>query len=173
METLLELVVPDAPVGRVVDLYCGVGLFSVPLARQAGDVIGVETSPVAVRDAIANAKAAGAIRARFVRADAVHFAEGFNFHEDDYIIVDPPRGGLPAALRLALVASPVRRICYVSCDPAAFGRDASALGAGKFHLDRIDLLDLFPNTHHFETVGVFTRAPENAALDSSPREGRY
>ena len=131
--------------------------------------MGVETSPVAVRDAIANAEAAGVKRARFVGADAARFAEGFRFGRDDYVVVDPPRGGLPRALRKALAKSPIRRICYVSCDPPAFARDAAAFLANGFRIDRLHLLDFFPNTHHFETVAALSRP----ALDSAPHEGRY
>jgi len=169
LEKLVALVAPSATVARLVDLYCGVGLFSVLLARHARDVFGVETSPIAVGDAIANAEAAGVERVRFVAADAARFAESFRFDRDDYVVVDPPRGGLPRALRQALTKSPVRRICYVSCDAPAFARDAAAFLANGFRIDRLHLLDFFPNTHHFETVAAFSRP----ALDSAPHEGRY
>ena len=169
LEKLVTLVAPNATVAQLVDLYCGVGLFSIPLARHARDVVGVETSPVAVRDAIANAEAAGVKRARFVGADAARFAQGFRFGRDDYVVVDPPRGGLPHALRKALAKSPLRRICYVSCDPPAFARDAAAFLANGFRIDRLHLLDFFPNTHHFETVAALSRP----ALDSAPHQGRY
>ena len=169
LEKLVEVVSPEADVARLVDLYCGVGLCSIPLARHAREIVGVETSPVAVRDAVANAEAAGVDRARFVCADAARFAEGFRFGRDDYVVVDPPRGGLPRALRKALAKSSVRRICYVSCDPPAFARDAAAFLANGFRIDRLHLLDFFPNTHHFETVAALSRP----ALDSAPHEGRY
>jgi 23S rRNA (uracil1939-C5)-methyltransferase len=169
LEKLVEVVSPDEDVERLVDLYCGVGLFSIPLARHASDVVGVETSRVAVADAVANAKVAGVSGARFICADAARFAEGFPFRRDDYVIVDPPRGGLPRGLTKALAKSPVRRICYVSCDPPAFARDAAALVAKGFRLERVHLLDLFPNTHHFETVATLSRPP----LDSAPRVGSY
>ena len=167
LEKLVEAVAPEAEVERLVDLYCGVGLFSIPLARYARDIVGVETSPVAVSDAVANAEVAGVGGARFVCADAARFAESFRFRRDDYVIVDPPRGGLPRALTKALTKSPVRRICYVSCDPPAFARDAAAFLAQGFRLERVDLLDLFPNTHHFETVATLFRP----SLDSAPHVG--
>lgn len=169
LEKLVEVVSPEADVERLVDLYCGVGLFSIPLASHARDIVGVETSRVAVSDAVANAKVAGVGGARFVCADAARFAEGFRFRRDDYVIVDPPRGGLPRGLTKTLAQSPVRRICYVSCDPPAFARDAAAFLAKGFRLERVDLLDLFPNTHHFETVATLFRP----ALDSAPHVGSY
>ncbi|GMR22303.1 MAG: 23S rRNA (uracil(1939)-C(5))-methyltransferase RlmD [Acidobacteriota bacterium] len=167
LDKLVEVVSPEAYVERLVDLYCGVGLFSIPLARHARDIVGVETSPIAVGDAVANAEVAGVGRARFVCADAARFAEAFRFRRDDYVIVDPPRGGLPRALTKALAKSPVRRICYVSCDPPALARDAAAFLANGFRLARVDLLDFFPNTHHFETVATLSRP----ALDSTPPVG--
>lgn len=169
LEKLVEVVSPEEDVERLVDLYCGVGLFSIPLASRARDIVGVETSRVAVADAVANAKIAGVAGARFICADAARFAEGFRFRQGDYVIVDPPRGGLPRGLTKALAKSKVRRIGYVSCDPPAFARDAAALLAKGFRLERVSLLDLFPNTHHFETVAMLSRPP----LDSSPHVGSY
>lgn len=175
LDKLVELAAPDEPTTRLVDLYCGVGLLSLPYSPLVGDIVGVESSAVAVADATANAKAAGVKAALFVRADAARFAEGFRFSESDYVIVDPPRGGLPRELRATLAASPLRRLCYVACDPAAFGRDAAWFRDHGFRLDRLDLLDFFPNTHHFETVAAFSRdgvrSPGDAALDSDPHDG--
>jgi 23S rRNA (uracil1939-C5)-methyltransferase len=168
VDKLVASVSPSAPVSRVVDLYCGVGLFAIPLASTCPDVIGVEASPVAVRDAVYNAQVAGA-SARFVCEDAARFAAGFRFEAGDYVVVDPPRGGLPRPLRETLVGGPLREIGYVSCDPAAFGRDAAFLAQHGFRVRRLELFDLFPNTHHFETVASFTRT----ALDSAPRQGQY
>ncbi len=166
VERLVASVAPSAAVSRVVDLYCGVGLFAIPLSRRARTVVGVEASPIAVRDAVANAQAAG-VNVRFTCEDASRFAAGFGFERGDYVVVDPPRGGLPRELRETLSRAPLREICYVSCDPAAFARDAAFLCRNGFHLRRLELLDFFPNTHHFETVALLSRAP----LDPAPRDG--
>jgi 23S rRNA (uracil1939-C5)-methyltransferase len=166
LQKLVASVAPAAMVSRVVDLYCGVGLFAIPLSRKARRVVGVEASPIAVRDAIENAHSAG-VEARFTCGDASRFAAGFAFERGDYVIVDPPRGGLPRELRQTLSQAPILEICYVSCDPAAFARDATFLCRQGFRLRRLELLDFFPNTHHFETVASFSRA----ALDSAPRGG--
>lgn len=166
LEKLVGSVAPAGGVSRVVDLYCGVGLFAIPLSRTARRVIGVETSPIAVRDAIANARAAG-VNARFTCDDASRFAAGFRFERDDFVIVDPPRGGLPRELRETLSRAPILEIRYVSCDPASFARDATFLCRQGFHMRRLDLLDFFPNTHHFETVASFSRT----ALDPAPGDG--
>lgn len=166
LERLVAAVLPERAVSRVVDLYCGVGLFAIPLSREARRVVGVESSPIAVRDAVANASAAGA-DVRFSCEDVGRFASGFRFERDDYVVVDPPRGGLPRELRETLARAPLREICYVSCDPASFARDASLLCRSGYHIRRLELLDLFPNTHHFETVASFSRS----ALDPAPRDG--
>lgn len=169
VDELVASVMPAAPVSRAVDLYCGVGLLTIPLAQRARHVIGVESSSIAVRDAIANAGLAGVDTVRFIRSDATRFAEGFRFDEDDYVVVDPPRGGLSRRLRRALARTRVRELCYVSCDPAALGRDTAFFYQHGFELRRLELLDFFPNTHHFETVASLSRT----ALDSTPDEGRY
>jgi tRNA/tmRNA/rRNA uracil-C5-methylase (TrmA/RlmC/RlmD family) len=74
------------------------------------------------------------------------------------VILDPPRGGLSPTLIEAVGKSPVRSIRYVSCDPPALFRDAVRLQEHGLAVDSLALFDLFPNTHHFETVAVFSRA---------------
>lgn len=157
LEELVSAVVPEKHVSRFVDLYCGVGLFAVSVAGTAGEVLGVESSATAVRDAKANARRAGMGEARFVRADVARFARSFSFSDGDSVVLDPPRGGLPRALRDALTASPLRELCYVSCDAPALGRDAAHFQTNGFRLDTLTLFDLFPNTHHFETIARFSR----------------
>lgn len=169
LDELVASILPPDPVPRAVDLFCGVGLFTLPLAERAGTVVGVESSSVAVRDAIANAHAADVDDVRFVRSEASRFAEHFSFREGDYVVVDPPRGGLSRRLRETLVRAPIRDIGYVSCDPATLGRDTAFFRRHGFELRRLRLLDLFPNTHHFETVASLSRT----ALDRTPRERRY
>ena len=163
LDRLVQIVAPKSAVARWIDLYCGVGLFSLPFASAAGEVLGVESASRSLSDARANAKAAGHQNAgnvgnvRFIQQDAAAFAEAFSFNRDDIVVVDPPRGGLPRALCERLLASPVERLHYVSCDPPAFARDARLLVERGFEIDALELVDLFPNTHHFETVASFIR----------------
>ena len=166
LDRLVQIVAPKSAVARWIDLYCGVGLFSLPFASAAGEVLGVESASRSLSDARANAKAAGHQHVgnvgnignvRFIQQDAAAFAEAFSFNRDDIVVVDPPRGGLPRALCERLLASPVERLHYVSCDPPAFARDARLLVERGFEIDALELVDLFPNTHHFETVASFIR----------------
>lgn len=142
---------------RGLDLYSGVGLFALPLARRVSSVIGVESETLALRDARENATRAGLGNLRFVRGDAAVYAARAKLRPDDVVILDPPRGGPRPELLESLGRSPLRRIRYVSCDPASLFRDSTRLAAHGFGIDSATLVDLFPNTHHFETVAVFSR----------------
>jgi len=166
LQELVSSVVPHssgAPVSRGLDLFCGVGLFAIPLSRKIPSVIGVESHGLALKDARENAERAAGEGAewrgkvRFVRADASTYAARAKLAPDDLVILDPPRGGLSPALIEAVGKSPLRSIRYVSCDAPALFRDASRLAAHGFAFETLALFDLFPNTHHFETVAVFSR----------------
>lgn len=159
LEPLVDGVLPEREVSRSIDLYCGVGLFSLPLAECSSEVIGVESSRSSYEDAVRNQKHAGLEGLRFVHEDAARFAAEFPFEASDYVVVDPPRGGLPEALRRSLARSPVGTLRYVSCDPPALARDLSALCAEGFRITGLTLFDFFPNTHHFETVASLERTP--------------
>jgi 23S rRNA (uracil1939-C5)-methyltransferase len=166
LQELVSSVVPDssgAPVSRGLDLFCGVGLFAIPLSRRVPSVIGVESQGLALKDARENRERAAGEgaewrgRVRFVRGDASTYAARAKLAPDDLVILDPPRGGLSPALIEAVGKSPLRSIRYVSCDAPALFRDASRLAAHGFAFESLALFDLFPNTHHFETVAVFSR----------------
>jgi 23S rRNA (uracil1939-C5)-methyltransferase len=163
LQDLVSSVVPhaEAPASRGLDLFCGVGLFAIPLSRKLGGVIGVESQSLALKDARENAARAAAGgeggRIRFVRGDASNYAARAKLAPSDLVILDPPRGGLAPALIEAVGKSPVLSIRYVSCDPPALFRDAFRLSAHGLVLSSLALFDLFPNTHHFETVAVFSR----------------
>ena len=166
LEELVAAAVPGRRVERAVDLFAGVGLFALPLAATSNDVVAVESDGRAVADGIVNARSVPG-RIRYVRADAARFASSFAFAPSDYVVVDPPRGGLSKSLATTLAASSVTEICYVSCDPPALGRDAKIFEAAGFAIEGLELFDLFPNTHHFETVARFRRN----VLDPVPRPG--
>jgi 23S rRNA (uracil1939-C5)-methyltransferase len=141
--------------GLVVDLYCGVGLFTLPLAKLARRVLGVESSSSAIVDARANALGAGVDNVEFIECTAGEYSERSGFAGADVVVADPPRGGLAPAVVQALTEHPPKELRYVSCDAPALGRDAGQLARAGFTLERLVLLDLFPNTHHFETVAIF------------------
>lgn len=159
LEDLVREVVPaGGRLGKAVDLYCGVGLFTLPLAKFADRVVGVEAVPSAVKDARANARRAGVGNVQFVCTTAWEYVARENFASVELVVADPPRGGLERVVADALLDNPPQEIRYVSCDSASLGRDAARLVQGGFELQRLVLLDMFPNTHHFETVATFTRA---------------
>jgi tRNA/tmRNA/rRNA uracil-C5-methylase (TrmA/RlmC/RlmD family) len=155
-ELIEEVLTPEAvELEEVDDLYCGVGLFTLPLARKARFARGVESSAIAVVDAKANARRNGVENVDFVHANARDYVARESLEGAALVVVDPPRGGLERPVGDALVKHPSREIRYVSCDPAAWGRDAGRLSRGGFELQRVILIDMFPNTHHFETVTTF------------------
>jgi len=146
----------DAQSGdHVCDLYGGVGLFAVALARAvgaAGRVTAVESSPYAVRDARQNAEGLRQLKVRewSVSPRSVNDAVGAG----DVVVLDPPRGGLAKGVAGALVRRAPRRIVYVSCDGATLARDLRLLVAGGFTLANLQAFDLFPMTEHVELVAV-------------------
>ncbi len=147
-----------APGDRVLDLYCGIGNFSVPAATAGAEVLGVDLSGPAVRSARANAERLGAGHAEFLqgRADEVAGALAGRGETFDAAVLNPPRTGCRDTVNSLDTLSP-SRIVMVSCDPATFSRDASLLASRGYRLAALRALDLFPQTFHFETVGLFRR----------------
>jgi 23S rRNA (uracil1939-C5)-methyltransferase len=158
MAELLALTVLDRlgteRLGRVVDAYCGVGSFTVLLAERADEVIGIEESPAAVRDAEYNARDLPNVR--FVEGkteDVLPRLEG----PLDAVVLDPARVGCHPAVLEALLARRAPRVVYVSCDPATLARDLKALLAGGYVLEQVEPIDMFPQTYHIESVATLTR----------------
>ncbi|MFA9432359.1 class I SAM-dependent RNA methyltransferase [Egicoccus sp. AB-alg2] len=143
------------------DLYAGVGLLSLPLARAGAEVVAVEGHEPAAAWASRNATDAGLDLE--VAAEAVHrFLRAARRGEGpmdppDVVVLDPPRTGAGQDVVDDLVALAPATIVYVACDPAALARDAKALVAGGYRLTAARPLDLFPLTHHVETVVTFAR----------------
>ena len=147
---------------RVVDLFCGIGNFTLPLAANGAAVLGVEGADELVRRAASNARLNGlATRVRFETADLYGNESGRDMKAmlDGVrkVLLDPPRTGAGAVLA-PLGASKVERIAYVSCHPISFARDALALRNSGFALVSVRVFDMFPHTTHVETLGLFERA---------------
>lgn len=159
LETLVEETVGNDGdrLRRVADLYCGVGFFTLPLARVAEEVVGVESAAASLEQARENARRAGMSNISFLQEQAASFAARTDLGSFDRVVVDPPRGGLEPLVVEALGKSPPREIRYVSCDPATLGRDLGRLVPSGLALDRLVLLDLFPNTHHVESIATLKR----------------
>jgi 23S rRNA (uracil1939-C5)-methyltransferase len=164
--TLVAHVAARVPLGsRVLDLYAGVGLFSVAAAVTRGaSVTAVEGDAQASADLQANGRNAGgqvaALRApvESVGAAGAGVLSRIPGMDIDTVIVDPPRTGMsPEALGGALSVK-ASRLIYVSCDVATLARDARKIVDGGYSLERVDAFDMFPNTPHVETVVVFVRS---------------
>lgn len=156
-EQLVELVLAavDLQGGEtVLDVYCGVGLFTAFLAPRAGRVIGIEAYELAVEDAAVNLDEFENVEIYAAPAEAVLPSLEATV---DAVVVDPPRAGLAPAAAEALLRLGAPRLVYVACDPATFARDARRLATGGYTLESVQPLDMFPQTHHVESVARFTR----------------
>ena len=154
-DRLVERALEGTSGETALDLYAGVGLFSLPLSRRFERVTAVE-SGAAARDLEYNAQRAG-VRIEVHRSPVEPFLEGLTA-APDFALADPPRAGLgKAAVRSLLRIGPAR-MSIVSCDPATLARDLAALRAGGYRLARLTLIDLFPQTCHIETVSTLERA---------------
>ena len=139
---------------RVLDLYAGVGLFSVPLAAHGIQVTSVESAPTAIRYARRNLH--DHPHATVIHHDVRDFLRT-STPKADVAIVDPPRSGAGAATLEALVACGIPAIVYVACDPVALARDARTLARHGYAMNDVKAWDMFPMTHHVETIATFTR----------------
>jgi 23S rRNA (uracil1939-C5)-methyltransferase len=136
------------------DLYCGVGLFTVPLARCFERVVGVESNPTAARFAQMNLQNARLKSARIITARVGEWLNSHALESEavDFLLLDPPRAGAENRVINAILARHPRQISYVSCDPATLARDLKKLLAAGYFLDSVAAFDMFPQTHHVETV---------------------
>lgn len=144
-----------APGDRVLDLFCGLGNFTLPLARRCGEVLGVEGSEALVARARDNAVANGVGNATFATAD-LH-ADDFDvatLSAADLLLLDPPRSGAER-ICAGIGALAPRRIVYVSCKPETLARDARLLVDVGYRPSAAGILDMFPHTAHVESMAVF------------------
>jgi 23S rRNA (uracil1939-C5)-methyltransferase len=150
---LLEL----EPDHRVLDLFCGLGNFSLPLARRAGYVLGVEGDAGLVERAAANARANGIDNASFERRDLYTNVGELEWLEGrfDRVLLDPPRSGAEAIVeRFDKIAAP--RVVYVACSPQTLARDAAILvNRHGYRLRAAGVMDMFPHTAHVESIALF------------------
>ena len=153
IQTALEWLDPQ-PDQVILDAYSGVGTFTKQLAGKVARIIAVEMSPSANVDA----------RINLAGIESVDLVEG-NFGEVplpvekvDGVVIDPPRGGISPEGMSGLLGLSPERIVYVSCDPTTLARDAALLVKAGYRLERIQPVDLFPQTYHVETVVLMSRA---------------
>ncbi|HEY5111935.1 MAG TPA: TRAM domain-containing protein [Acidimicrobiales bacterium] len=139
----------------VVDLYSGVGLFAVPLAKKVGPggrVTAVESSAFAVRDARTNATGLKQLKVREWSVSPRSVND--TVREGSVVVVDPPRLGLAKGVAASIVRRSPRRLVYVSCDPATFARDLKTFLGSGFVMEQLQVFDLFPMTEHVELVAL-------------------
>lgn len=152
IEELISRAVGGATGENALDLYSGVGLFTLPLARIFKNVAGVEDNSQAVDFAKKNAKAGGLENIKFVRRSVRDFLNERLPENIDFLLLDPPRAGAENNTIRNILKIGARQVSYVSCEPSILARDLRKFLEGGYRLNSITALDLFPQTHHVETV---------------------
>jgi len=181
LETVEGMLEPR-PTDRLLDAYCGVGIFSLALATQVSEVVGIEESASSCSDFLWNAEAMGLDNVSLVQGpveealqtwlaglddpsqqwssdeeDAQEAAPQIFDRGIDLAVVDPSRTGMGGEVVTALAHLSPRRVAYVSCDPATLARDAVGFVAAGYRLVEVQPLDMFPQTYHVESVGLWVR----------------
>ncbi len=136
----------------LLDLYAGIGNFTLPLAGEASKVTGVEENRIAVEDAQFNAQENGIKNCDFVCGKAKEVLKNLTKKPDE-IILDPPRTGCKTILDQVIGMKP-KRIIYVSCEPTTFSRDIRLFAENGYFLQKLGLIDMFPQTYHMEVIGL-------------------
>ncbi|MBZ5552474.1 MAG: class I SAM-dependent RNA methyltransferase [Acidobacteriia bacterium] len=154
LESLVSKSIEGAAGAKALDLFSGVGLFTVPLSRKFERVVAIEENPSSVSDLRENLRANGCANVQVLGGDvSVVLRWGPKDWEDvDFVLFDPPRQGVERRVLGQLVEHQVPECVYVSCDPTSMARDLKVLCAGGYQIKGTRLFDFFPQTYHFETV---------------------
>jgi len=166
--TNLQLPVTNLPISQsansptshsttLLDLYCGVGLFSKFFADKYAKVIGIESSPSACEDFAINLDEFNNVELYEGAAEEILPALAPQLTDPIHMIVDPPRAGIDKHALDAILKINPQIIAYVSCDPSTLARDAARLIKGGYTLQQVTPFDLFPQTYHIESISIFTR----------------
>ncbi len=140
----------------LLDLYAGIGNFTLPLAPEASMVTGVEENRTAIEDARFNAQENGIKNCDFVHGKAEKVLKNPSKRPDE-VILDPPRTGCKTILDQVVGLKP-KRIIYVSCEPTTFSRDIRLFAQNGYSLQRLGLIDMFPQTYHMEVIGLLKQS---------------
>ncbi|MBN8582728.1 MAG: class I SAM-dependent RNA methyltransferase [Anaerolineae bacterium] len=151
-----QLPIPDSQF-TLIDLYCGVGLFSKFFAPKYAKVIGIESSESANEDFAINLDEFDNVELYEGAAEEILPALAPQLTEPMHMIVDPPRAGIDKFALDAILQINPQVIAYVSCDPSTLARDAARLIKGGYTLKQVTPFDLFPQTYHIESISIFTR----------------
>lgn len=157
IQTVLDFCRADRDT-TILDLFCGMGNFSIPLALQSTSLLGIEGQGAAVRCARRNSDQAGLTNTRFEKGPIHEHCRELAAGKQsfDCVIIDPPRQGAPDLAPL-LARLTRKRLIYISCDPATLCRDLGALTRAGFTLRQLQPVDMFPQTHHIETVALLEK----------------
>jgi len=155
MEELVSAVLENERGGLALDLFAGVGLFTIPLARSFDRVVGVEANLAAARDLQANVEQSGTT-AQHVNLEVESFLAAWT-ETPDLVVLDPPRAGVSSRALARLKRIAPARITYLSCDPSTLARDLGVLtssgdGSAGYEIREIHLFDVFPQTYHIESL---------------------
>ena len=169
-EALVEAVaavLEPGPDDRLLDAYCGVGLFGLALAERVAEVIGIEVASIASLDFVWNGEIRGLENVTLIEGPVEEVLAAWvtameapptSFGEAvDLAVVDPPRRGMGVEAVAALARLGPRRVAYVSCDPATLARDAQAFTQAGYRLAEVQPVDMFPQTYHVECVGLYVK----------------
>ncbi|MDP1547439.1 MAG: class I SAM-dependent RNA methyltransferase [Anaerolineales bacterium] len=159
ISNLQSLILTDQPI-TLLDLYCGVGLFSKFFAPKYAKVIGIESSPSACEDFAINLDEFDNVELYEGTAEEILPAlvgHAFSVTDPIHIILDPPRAGLDKHALDAILQIQAQVIAYISCDPSTLARDAARLIKGGYTLKQVTPFDLFPQTYHIESISIFER----------------
>lgn len=151
IDDLIRVATAGAEGENALDLFCGVGLFTLPLARKFKRVSGVEANGKAIEFAQKNTERARLSNVEFFAESVGEFLRHGELPKTDFVLLDPPRAGAERETIEALLKLKPRQISYVSCDPATLARDLRLL-TDAYQIESITAMDLFPQTHHVETI---------------------
>lgn len=153
-----------APGDQILDLFCGLGNFTLPLAQQGAAVTGIEGSVAMVSQAQLNAQQNNLTDCEFHCANLTEDLSRLTWYRKPYnkIVLDPPRAGAQEIIG-QLCALKADKILYISCNPGALARDTQALKQEGYRLQKFLVMDMFPQTHHIESMALFVRGKKPAA----------
>jgi 23S rRNA (uracil1939-C5)-methyltransferase len=155
-QALIQIVLQFSEVDqedRVFDLYAGAGNLTLPLALRAKEVVGIEENRMAIKDAQFNAERNGTKNCHFIQGRVEDVLLDWKRETPHVIVLDPPRTGCKTILDRVVGLKP-RKIIYVSCEPTTFSRDLHLFSERGYSLQRLSLIDMFPQTYHMEVVGL-------------------
>jgi 23S rRNA (uracil1939-C5)-methyltransferase len=155
IDPMVDAALENSEGPSALDLYAGVGLFSIPLARRFGKVTAVESGASAARDLQFNAERAG-VTLQLAQTNVESFLANWT-DRPDFVLADPPRAGLGKAVVTHLARLGPPRVTIVACDPATLARDLAWLVAAGYRIERLTMIDLFPQTFHIEAIAYLRK----------------